>query len=259
MRIAIVMPIWMQNNIEILHSTKRAISSVKSRDLIKFFVVCTRLHLVTPEELQRELSSCTNFELEVLHTPNLERSVAGAWNYGIERAICNNFKHFVIMANDIECNENTIDILSDWIDLDLDLISGISINGRDKIDPKVVSDGADFSCVMTKLRTIEKFGFFDEKYKPAYFEDNDMYARVVLGGGRCRVFHRSQFFHHGSLTIRLEPEAKHHVDHWFRTNEERYKSKWGYLPPPTNEQDLLNKCCKNPWNNGDYPLFFNGE
>ncbi len=47
---------------------------------------------------------------------------------------------------------------------------------------------------------------FDPNFRPAYFEDNDYYARVVLGGGRCRVVHAAQFFHHGSMTIKEDPE-----------------------------------------------------
>ena len=70
-----------------------------------------------------------------------------------------------------------------------------------------MTDGCDFACFLLRRRTIERHGWFDAGYRPAYAEDNDYYTRVVLGGEDCRVVHAARFFHHGSMTIRSDTEA----------------------------------------------------
>src|ERR1700722_10504508 len=104
--------------------------------------------------------------------------------------------------------------------------------------------------------TIERHGWFDSGYKPAYAEDNDYYTRVVLGGEECRVVHAARFFHHGSMTIRLDPEAAHHVRHWFETNLRRYRDKWGAASMPRDRDEVLRTCFRHPYNDASKPLWW---
>jgi GT2 family glycosyltransferase len=108
--------------------------------------------------------------------------------------------------------------------------SGISYNDRDGVDASLVTVGADFTCFMFRPETIRTFRWFDTNSKPAYFEDNDYCARVVLGRGAARVVHAAQFYHHGSMTIRVDPIAAHHVRHRFALNRQYFSRKWGEAP-----------------------------
>jgi hypothetical protein len=72
--------------------------------------------------------------------------------------------------------------------------------------------------------------------------------RVVLGGGQCRVVHAAQFFHHGSMTIRQDPAAAHHVNHWFRLNHAYFSRKWGVSTPAGSSSDVLARYYRHPFN-----------
>jgi GT2 family glycosyltransferase len=135
-----------------------------------------------------------------------------------------------------------------------DLWSGIAENGRDHIDASVATDGADFTCFMIRPATLRQHGFFDANFRPAYFEDNDYYGRVVLGGGKCRVVHAAQFFHHGSMTVRSDPEIAHHVNYWFERNREYFRCKWGIAHPENSAEGVLRRYFRNPFNDRSRPL-----
>lgn len=61
-------------------------------------------------------------------------------------------------------------------------------------------DECVFSCVITKREVINKIGVFDEKYSPAFFEDNDYKYRAILAGYGIYVVNNICFFHFGSIT-----------------------------------------------------------
>ena len=64
----------------------------------------------------------------------------------------------------------------------------------------------------------------------------------------------AQFFHNRSLTIRLDPEAAHHVRHWFEINMRRYRDKWGAAKMPASREEVLATCYAHPYNRSDKPL-----
>jgi hypothetical protein len=104
-RITVVTPIWMQDNLEVLEMTKRCVASIRSPDGhgITIRVVCTRLHLVTPKELQQQLQSVTLYPVHVMHEENVERCVAAAWNWGIAAAMqFDQADYLMIVGNDTE-------------------------------------------------------------------------------------------------------------------------------------------------------------
>ena len=92
--------------------------------------------------------------------------------------------------------------------------------------------------------------------RPAYFEDNDYFVRVAVGGGECRAVHGARFYHHGSMTIRLDPEAGENVRHWFGTNRGRFAAKWGTGDPPASAAEAKTRCHPHPWNDPALPVSF---
>jgi GT2 family glycosyltransferase len=211
MKLAIVMPVVLQTE-ALLALTQEAVSHLRSRHTTVLYVVCNRLHVRVPQILQSDLQARFRGQVVVVHEPGVERSVAGAWNKGCELALADGADYVVIVANDTRLREDCLDKLIEFGERGVaDLWSAISFNNRNQIDPNETADGADFSCFMIRPGTLQRHGFFDPNYRPAYFEDNDYYGRVVLGGGECRVVHGAQFFHHGSMTVREDAEMAHQL------------------------------------------------
>jgi GT2 family glycosyltransferase len=254
MNLAIVMPVVLQTE-ALVTLTREAVSHLKSKHPIILYVVCNRLHVRLPEVLREDLQSQFQGRVIVVHEPGVERSVAGAWNKGCELALSDNADYIAVVANDTRLHANCLDELIDFGDRNsIDLWSGISCNNRSDIDPDQTTDGADFSCFMIRPTTLRKHGFFDPNYRPAYFEDNDYYGRVVLGGGECMVVHSAQFFHHGSMTVREDAEMAHHVGHWFEKNRAYFARKWGVARPENSRQGVLRSYYGHPFNDPNKPL-----
>jgi GT2 family glycosyltransferase len=254
MKLAIVMPVVLQNEV-LMTMTEEAVSHLQTRHNAVLYVVCNRLHVRVPEVLCSDLQSRFRGRVVVVHEPGVERSVAGAWNKGCELALADDANYIAVVANDTRLREDCLDKLIEFGERDeTDLWSGISFNNRTQIDPNQTTDGADFSCYMIRAATLQKHGFFDLNYRPAYFEDNDYYGRVVLGGGKCRVVHSAQFFHHGSMTVRQDPQMAHHVNYWFAKNRAYFSRKWGVAHPENSHQGVLRHYYRHPFNDANKPL-----
>ena len=254
MKIAIVTPVVLQNE-TMLAATLDAVEHMRTAHTAVLYIVCNRLHVCVPEELQRQSQTRFRGEVEVVHQPGVERSVAGAWNVGCVRALDAGVDYIAIVANDTKLKPDCLDALVDYGGCgEADLWSAISYNNRNTIDAAQRTDGADFSCFMIRPRTLERYGFFDPNFRPAYFEDNDYYGRVVLGGGECRVVHAAQFFHHGSMTVRADPEMAHHVSYWFEKNREYFRMKWGVGIPENSKEGVLRRYYRYPFNDPTKPL-----
>jgi GT2 family glycosyltransferase len=248
------MPVVLQTG-ALLAVTQKAVSHLRTRHTTVLYVVCNRLHVCLPEILQADLQARFEGQVIVVHEPGVERSVAGAWNKGCELALTNGADYLAIVANDTELREDCLDKLIEFGESGgADLWSAISFNNRNQIDPNETADGADFSCFMMRSGTLQKHGFFDPNYRPAYFEDNDYYGRVVLGGGECRVVHAAQFFHHGSMTVREDAEMAHHVSYWFGKNRAYFSKKWGVAQPENSREGVLRHYYRHPFNDENKPL-----
>jgi GT2 family glycosyltransferase len=254
MHIAIVMPVVLQNE-ALLEMTLDAAAHLTTRHSATLYVVSNRLHVRSPGELKAALEERFAGNVQVLHEPGVERSVAGAWNHGCQRACAEGADYLAIVANDTQLREDCLDVLVDYGECGgADLWSGISYNNRGEIDRSLVTDGADFACFMIGPQTLDRHGLFDPHFRPAYFEDNDYYGRVVLGGGECRVVHAAQFLHHGSMTVRHDAEMAHHVGYWFDKNRDYFLRKWGVARPENSHEGVLRRYYRHPFNDPTRPL-----
>lgn len=99
-----------------------------------------------------------------------------------------------------------------------------------------------YSVLAVSALTMEKVGWFDENFAPAYFEDNDFDYRCRLAGVEVAALPCS-YVHHISSTIRSSPSYKTQNDlGTFPANGLYYMDKWGGLP--TDEKFTT------PFNNG---------
>jgi GT2 family glycosyltransferase len=248
MNVAIIMPVILQNE-ALLEVTLDAVAHLTTKYTASLYVVPNRLHVRVPEELKTALEERFAGMVRVLHEPGVERSVAGAWNHGCQQARADGADYLAMVANDTRLREDCLDSLVEYGERGVaDLWSAISYNNRQAIDPSSETDGADFSCFMIRPQTLDRHGLFDPHFRPAYFEDNDYYGRVVLGGGRCRVVHSAQFLHHGSMTVRHDAEMAHHVQHWFGKNQDYFRRKWGVAQPENSSEGVLRRYYRHPFN-----------
>ena len=235
MRLGIVMPVYLQEQ-ALFDLTYRSVASIAQGML---YVVCTRLHNVEPDDLLKVLREKNpRIEIAVIREPFVSKSVARAWNEGLNLALYNGADRLLLMANDVILEPDTLDELLAFDERNTLIWSGTGARNPDTKKDRLITEGCDFSCCMMRRDTIATCGWFDENYRPAYFEDNDFCARVWMAGGEAKVIHAAQYEHIGSATKNLDPEAAHHVNHWFGRNAERFREKWGHDPVNTRAEAL---------------------
>lgn len=257
--LGVVMPVWLTDVDVLWESTIKAIRSVDVPSRV--YVVPNRLSrcetLGEFEQDLRKVTGRTNEELVVLPCDGA-RSVAASWNQGIRMAQRDGCDRFLVMANDCYWSPGSIAKLIAFMERPESSNVFAASGYCHKDGPRLTepTDACDFTGFLIRGECIEQVGWFDEKFRPAYFEDNDMVTRIVLSGHDCRVVPEAMFDTPGSLTARSCPEAAHHVAYWFEKNRQRYKAKWGTDRVPVDSQDCLERCFKHPWNSSKYPLSF---
>lgn len=255
------MPVWLHHAPALLDLTVRAAAALVTATPARLYVCCTRLRLCSPQELQDKLSAACPLPVTVLHEPGADKSVAGAWNWGVRTAFDDGAEYAVLTANDVVCEPACLDTLlafgRDQANTGVAFWSGVNTRKQQKPPgPAAATDGCDFSCAMLRRETVEAVGWADKHFRPGYWEDTDLYVRSVMAGRSCRKVHAARFDHLGSQTIKLDHEAAHHVRHWFEINRSRFAKKWGTPDSPRNEADCRKRCFTHPWNDPSLPVSF---
>jgi glycosyltransferase involved in cell wall biosynthesis len=209
LRVAIVVPTY--NNFEGLAA---ALASVRSKDIWTPYII-----------------------------PNWRNNigVAAAWNEGTKRAIADGADFILIINDDILFAPSTVDALVEHL---LEFPNAVMATGCNKhgempdpfaildypkVEEQSISEHPDFSCFMIRPSTIDEIGWFDEGFKPAYFEDNDYHYRIKLSGKTAEATTRAPFYHYGSLTQNSQAGGVVPGDK-FEANRNFYAKKWGGIP-----------------------------
>lgn len=247
-RLGIVMPVVLQNDF-LLQMTYEAVTRIRTAAGARLYVIANRLSVLTPPQLCAELGRRCGLPVAVTLG---DRSVAGSWNEGCRQARADAAEFLLILANDVYLEAEAIDRLvafgQEGKRPTVAVWSGIPVNHFPDTDPSLVTDGCDFSCCMLRPATLERHGWFDENFRPAYFEDNDYYARVVLSGDDCAVVHAARYVHHGSQTIRHDPEMHQHATYWWPHNQRYFEQKWGVATPSGSAGEVRGRYFPHPWN-----------
>jgi GT2 family glycosyltransferase len=144
------------------------------------------------------------------------QSVAKAWNDAARLAAGD----WLILSND------DVQFAPDTIERMLDVAQA---NPRAGIVS--VLEGLRFCLFLLRWEAYQAVGPFDERFAPAYFEDNDYHRRLTLARWESPVAPSAiQHEHSGTmkaLSIK-EREQQHHVA--FRLCARLYQQKWGGLP-----------------------------
>lgn len=162
--------------------------------------------------------------------PNYDENigVSRGWNEALRRATDDDMDYLLISNDDVVFEPGAIATLLREFRLVDDLLT--MTNTRNGDPGEGSADAADFSCFMVSpSHFVSKFGTFDEKFSPAYFEDNDMAYRMRLLGGTYRQILHARMYHAGSVTQNWKGKQVV-TGKMFETNKAYYVTKWGGTP-----------------------------
>lgn len=118
------------------------------------------------------------------------------------------------------------------------IISGSDYIGYSGVEP---SGGINFTVRGIKKSVVDKVGYVDINFFPAYFDDNDYGLRCKLGGVKFGLVPSAVYQHFWSRSIH-EGGVRSLNDANFEKNKRFYISKWG--GPPGKETKLTNELIK---------------
>ena len=88
--------------------------------------------------------------------------------------------------------------------------------------------GAFHGCFWVVPRPVlDQVGLLDERFEHAYWEDDDLLARLRQAGISTRQVASVRIRHIGGLTTVKIPEHRT----WLEINAQKFEEKWGWLPP----------------------------
>jgi GT2 family glycosyltransferase len=87
-----------------------------------------------------------------------------------------------------------------------------------------------FACCAITRQAIETIGYFDENFRPAYYEDMDHLARARRAGLIAAIDRRILVEHDRSRTLRSDPHLSAEASHFLKLNRDYYLRKWGGVP-----------------------------
>jgi GT2 family glycosyltransferase len=161
-------------------------------------------------------------DVEVLWTQStINLGVAASWNLFLGFAFELNKYDGIIIANDDIILGNTT--LQAMLDASKQNPEAVVSAGR--------SEHNAFSLFYIPEYVYRTVGLFDERFYPAYFEDNDYAYRMKLKDVPLIQSAGDTYYHKGSATINTytpERMMKHHES--FRNNQLMYVQKWGGVP-----------------------------
>lgn len=190
-------------------------------------------------------------------------TLSKAWNEGIRKAVERDSDYILIINDDIVLSPTTIDNMITFFDFHPEAVLVSAFDMRESMTAEEVYDDGwsgsftdshfdekpDFACFMVRPDTVEKIGWFDENFSPAYFEDNDYHRRIVVLGHKAYSTTSALFYHYGSRTQYSDPYIPVVPSTAFEVNRLYFESKWGGSPgkelyvTPFNDKSLTPKDC----------------
>jgi hypothetical protein len=83
-------------------------------------------------------------------------------------------------------------------------------------------------CMCITRQLIDKIGWFDERFKRAWWEDTDMWRRIYLAG--YEIASLAPVRHIGSGISKIDPGVARAKLKYYPQNQKKYAKKWGGLP-----------------------------
>jgi len=250
-KMSVIIPCCLRNSV-LFEYLRTNIGTFRHDAIQQFIVICNNLTLMAPSSLADILEQQSGRRVQVVN--DRERSVAGAWNRGIELARLGGCDVHLISAIDVSVGPGVIDRLVDFENRfpECDLWSATPNHASCHQQAEFI-EACDFSCFMLRNRTVGLHGWFDREFAPAYFEDDDYYIRLVRAGSQPKQILAARHEHCQSLTVKLDAQQAMQVQNSFANNKARLIRKWG-----VNLRDsagIRARCYASPFNSG-HPLFW---
>lgn len=147
----------------------------------------------------------------VIYRPENNLGVSGSWNMIMDYAEKVKGTHVLMLNDDIylgKSEEEIKTIIRLW-------------------NPEFLCTELNWCSFILSVDAYLKVGKFDEKFFPAYFEDNDYFRRMLLTG--VNITNNAMLnpaIYRNSMTIQKSPE----LNNGFDKNRQYYISKWGGQP-----------------------------
>lgn len=202
-----------------------------------FYVIANKVRAI--EDAQKLINALATKSKNVYYVNNDRNCLSKAWNFGIERALEHKCDYVFLPNLDLHFKPDCLDRLIQGVKETPDGIFWCATNYPriEEVETAVANhtitedlDGNSFSYFVVTQKLIDEVGFFDEQFEPAYFEDNDMYYRITLVGGKFYRIHDALVYHYGSGTLANDVQLRMQNNQTFIDNQNRYKAKWGGLP-----------------------------
>lgn len=151
-----------------------------------------------------------------------ENCVAGAWNDILNAAYDHDYDKVVICNNDILFATCTLDNLVEAYDkIRKEDPNTVLVSASNRMrDPTRLEEAKpiwehvehpDFSCfILDSKDRVDRFGAFEELYKPAFFEDNHHHWKILLQGYKAYNTSWAPYCHLGSKTRFANPDLITH-------------------------------------------------
>lgn len=181
-----------------------------------------------------------------------QRSLSECWNRGLKYLSRLDSGPILVINNDVELRPDTYEMLNWASSLSHSwFITAVSVNSRNQLgtsgdrSPSVLAQGArphpDFSCFLIHPEVVDKVGWFDTDYYPAWCEDCDYHVRMHRAGIKA-VCVDLPFYHHAASTMKNTPEGSRGSLHkGFERSRELFRSKYGCLPGTPGYEELFNE------------------
>lgn len=169
------------------------------------------------------------------HDYGRNRGVARSWNEGLLAAVEQQADVSLLLNDDLFFYAGGYDAYMDFVaqqyrdvpSMGLAYVNGLE-SGGSPFAGRVQFQG--FACCAVMPRTVARIGYFDENFRPAYYEDSDYHRRVILSGLSISVDERSLVEHERSKTTRDNPALLARNAETMAVNGAYFQRKWGGEP-----------------------------
>ncbi|MHB8116427.1 MAG: glycosyltransferase family 2 protein [Acidithiobacillus ferrivorans] len=224
LRVGIVLLTFKNDPTDLLRSTRG------SRHILQWYVHDHSSSFTNAQGLIsnfRQLISSSKITLHMLN-----RGVAASWNCGIYDALNDGCDIVLVVNDDIVFDNGGFD---DFIEFSFKSTGDICFaHGRESTLSGVVLESEiirsqGFACFSIKKSAIERIGYFDENFFPAYFEDTDYWFRMKKDGVSEDILQYPILSHaRGSSTKKSGDDIFTEQMGWFYAmNENYFFRKWG--------------------------------
>jgi hypothetical protein len=199
-------------------------------------------------------------ETKVLH-PTGPQSVSQAWNRGIEEGAKAGCNYILVTNTDLVFKRDAIDRLVEFAETHPDAVMWTMTECRELdsletcLETEAFEEHPNFSCFMVKSDFFGHVGRFDENFTPAYCEDGDMHARIVLTGLKAYAYGGAKFYHFGSQTIKSDQTLQSKNAQTYPRCQLYFLEKWGHSMVDSVEQ-MGEAYFKHPYGEEDKPLSY---